>query len=111
MNIIRTLLLCLLLPGVGHAGYKIPSLDDRESSPPVISGEVLEIIGNILVVESRGEKVSVLTNSDTHIFSVYGGLVFLNEICERSNIAIWYHSPEANFRIASAVSIRVPSTC
>ena len=111
MRIIRTFLVCLLLPGAAFAGYKIPNLDDRESSPPVITGEVLEIIGNILIVESRGEEVSVLTNSDTHIFSVYGGLVLLQEICERSNIAIWYQSPEVNIKIASAVSIRVPRTC
>ncbi len=102
---------CLLFSGILYAGYDVPTIDQRESSPPTVSGEVLEIIGNILLVESRGREISVLTNSDTHIFTDYGGLVLLHEICERSNIAIWYQSPRANIKIAAAVSIRVPSTC
>ena len=108
---IRASVLCLLFPCIVFAGYDIPNIDDRTSSPPTVSGEVLEIIGNILLIESRGEEISVLTDSNTHIFTDYGGLVLLHEICERSSIAIWYQSPQANIRIASAVSIRVPSTC
>ena len=69
MRIIRTFLVCLLLPGAAFAGYKIPNLDDRESSPPVITGEVLEIIGNILIVESRGEEVYVNDDGDLVIGS------------------------------------------
>ena len=108
---IRALVIALLLPGAVLAGYDIPTIDNRQSSPPTLSGEVLEIIGNVLLVESRGEEISVLTDVNTHIFTHYGGLVLLHEICERSDIAIWYHTPGANPRIASAVSIRVRSTC
>ncbi len=108
---IKSFLLALLFPCALFAGYDIPTIDDRESSPPTVSGEVLEIIGNVLLVQSRGEEISVLTDSNTHIFTFYGGLVLLHEICESSNIAIWYPDPDANVRIASAVSIRVPSTC
>ena len=108
---IRGFLFALLFPCIVFAGYDVPTIDDRKTTPPMVSGKVLEIIGNVLLVESRGKEISVLTDSSTHIFTVYGGLVLLHEICARSNIAIWYQSPEANIRIASAVSIRVPNTC
>ncbi len=107
----RVLIILLLLPCTALAQYKVPSADDRESSPPSVSGKVLDISGNIIIVESRGKEVSVLTNFDTHIFTSYGGIVYLHEICRNSRIDVWYASPDENPRIAYAVSIKVPETC
>ena len=104
-------LLALLLPAALAAEYRVPSIDERNSSAPVITGNVIEISGNILVVASGGGEVSVLTNRDTHIFTGYGGLVLLDEICPGAAIDIWFRSSDANVRIAPAAAIRVPGTC
>lgn len=105
------LLPALLLPAMLAAEYRVPSIDARESSAPAITGEVIEVSGNILIVASGGGEVSVLTNRDTHIFTDYGGLVRFEEICPGAAIDVWFRSPDANVRIAPAVAIRVPGTC
>ena len=107
----RFLWVLLLLPSVAAAGYEVPRIDSPESSPPSLSGTVMKISGNLLIVASGGEEVSVLTSPQTHIFTYYGGLVLFDEICSNSGIEIWYARPDVNLRIAPAVSIRVPVTC
>ncbi len=107
----RLLLILLLLPGVAAGGYEVPRIDSPESSPPSLSGTVTKISGNIVIVASGGDEVSVLTSPQTHIFTYYGGLVLFDEICRDSGIEIWFAEPDVNRRIAPAVSIRVPVTC
>lgn len=107
----RGLLILLFLPGVTFAEYRIPSADQREASPPLVSGRILEISGNIIIVQRGGEEVSVLTGFDTHIFTTYGGVLQLDELCDDSSIKVWYSRPDANARIATAVSIEVPRSC
>ena len=107
----RGLLVALCLPALVFAEYKIPSVDDREASAPAVSGHIADISGNILIVQSQGEEISVLTAFDTHIFTGYGGIVRLDEVCRHSRIDVWYATPDANFRISTAASIRVPETC
>lgn len=105
------LILALLFPALLAAEYRVPSIDQRESSAPVITGRVIEVSGNLLIVASGGAEVSVLTNRDTHIFTSYGGLVLFDEICPGSALDIWFRSPDANVKISPAVAIRVPATC
>lgn len=107
----RGLLALLCLPGLLLADYKVPTVDDREASAPSVSGEIVEISGNILIVQSQGEQISVLTAFDTHIFTSYGGIVRFDEVCPHSMIDVWFAAPDANVRIAPAVSIRVPASC
>lgn len=107
----RYLLIALLLPCFAMAEYRVPSVDSPESSPPTVSGTVIDINGNILQVESAGNELSVLTNRATHIFTSYGGIVYLNEICQPSAIEIWYRDPGSNPKIAYAASIRLFRTC
>ncbi len=101
----------MLLPAIACAGYEVPSIDNPVSSPPSLSGTVIKISGNIVIVASGGTEVSVLTNRQTHIFTFYGGLVLLDEICSDAGIEVWYARPEDNARIAPAASIRLPATC
>ena len=107
----QLLLAALLLPATVSAGYEIPSLDSPESSPPSLSGTVTKVSGNLVIVASGGDEISVLTNRQTHIFTYYGGLVLLEEICSDLGIEVWYARADDNARIAPAVSIRVPATC
>ncbi|MDJ0776786.1 MAG: hypothetical protein QNJ85_02910 [Gammaproteobacteria bacterium] len=107
----RLLLSVMLLPAIACAGYEVPSIDNPVSSPPSLSGTVIKISGNIVIVASGGTEVSVLTNRQTHIFTFYGGLVLLDEICSDAGIEVWYARPEDNARIAPAASIRLPATC
>ena len=93
------------------AEYRVPSIDQRESSAPAIAGTVAKVSGNILIVASGGKEIPVLTNRDTHIFTAYGGLVLFGEICPGAAIDIWFRSPDANVKIAPAAAIRVPRTC
>lgn len=106
-----SLIALLMIPAIACAEYKVPSADDRESSPPSVSGKVIELSGNLIIVDSRGQEISVLTNADTHIFTSYGGIIYLHEICPDSKIEIWFRSPDENPKIAYAVSIRVPESC
>ncbi len=101
----------LLFPAMLAAEYRVPSIDERESSAPVIAGKVAKVSGNILIVASGGKEIPVLTNPDTHIFTTYGGLAMFDEICPGAAIDIWFRSPDANVRIAPAAAIRVPWTC
>ena len=101
----------LLLPGVLLAEYKIPSADSREASTPQVSGRIVEISGNIIIVQKGSEEISVLTDFNTHIFTSYGGWLQLNELCSDSGIEVWYPAADANIRISTAVSIEVPQSC
>ena len=105
------LMIVLLWPMLALAGYEVPTLDSPESSPPSLSGTVTKISGNLVIVDSGGADISVLTNRHTHIFTYYGGLVLLDEICRDAGIEVWYARPDDNARIAPALSIRVPITC
>ena len=107
----QSLLIVLCLPGIAFAEYRVPSADIREASPAQVSGEILDISGNIVIVHKRGEEISVLTGFDTHIFTTYGGILRLQELCKGSNIQVWYRTPDANVRISTAVSIKVPESC
>ncbi len=101
----------MLWSASASAEYRVPTVDAPESSAPSISGETTEIIGNMLIVQRGDEEISVLTDGETHIFTFYGGVVLLHEICPGSKIDIWYPNAGANRRIATAASIRVPTTC
>ncbi len=108
---LRLLVALLLLPIPALAGYEVPRIDNPEASPPSLIGTVTKISGNLLIVDSGGDEISVLTNPRTHIFTYYGGLVLFDEICSNTGIEIWFARPDVNRRIAPAVSIRVPATC
>ena len=105
------ILLLLLLPSLVYAEYKVPLADDQQSSPPVISGPVLNVTGNTVTIKSEGKKVNVLTNGDTQIFTEYGGHVLINQICNLENIEIWYNHPNANIKTDIAIAIRVQRKC
>ncbi len=107
----QCLIILLLFPCFVLAEYKLPVADDQESSPPAITGNVKSINGNILIIESGSEEVSVFTNNDTHVFTVYGGFVLVSEICKHTEIEIWYKSPEENIKTTFAAAIRVPYKC
>ena len=107
----RTLLVLLLFPCFAIAEYKVPIPDNLDSSPPGITGKVISVSGNVLNVESDGNEVSVLINSSTSIFTVYGGFVSLNQVCKHSDIEIWYANPDENMESAFAAAIRVPYKC
>ena len=103
--------LSLLLPQSAAAEYRIPDITTGEASPPPLAGTVTGISGNLILVRNAGDEISVITTRRTHLFTHYGGLVRLGEICPQSPIEVWFRSPDANPRIAPAVSIRVPATC
>ena len=107
----RGLLIVLCPPCLALAEYKVPSADTRAASPPQVSGSILDISGNLIIVQSQGEEISVLTGFNTHIFTTYGGLLRLNELFRGSEIEVWYHTPDANIRIETAVSIEVSKSC
>ncbi len=108
---LAALTVCLLISTLALAEYRVPTVDDPRSSPPTLYGTVIDISGNIVVVDRGGEQLSVLTNRATHIFTGYGGIVYLNEICKASPIEVWYRDPEVNLRIAYARSIRLSRSC
>ena len=106
-----SLMIAFLLPVLANAEYRIPSADSREASPPQVTGKILEISGNIIIVQSSSKEVSVLTGFETHFFTTYGGVLKLNELCPDSRLDVWYPRPDDNIRIATAVSIKVPKSC
>ena len=91
--------------------YRIPTLDSREASPPTVRGRVIDISGNILLLERGGAEVAVLTSPETHFFTEPGGLIGLNDICLGSIAQVWHPSPDVNPRIAPAVTISVAEAC
>ena len=93
------------------AEYKIPVADSQESSPPIITGKVISISGSSLTVLSNDKEIKVLINRNTQIFTVYGGYVFLSQICSSENIEIWYNNPTDNILNTAAAAIRVPRKC
>lgn len=107
----RGLLIAFCLPCLALAEYTVPSADTREASPPQVSGGILDISGNLIIVRSQGEEISVLTGFNTHFFTTYGGILRLDELCRGSGIEVWYQTPDANIRIETAVSIEVPKSC
>ena len=104
-------LIALCLPAPALAEYRIPSADSREASPPQVSGKIIEISGNIIIVQSSSREISVLTDFDTHFFTTYGGVLHLNELCPDSELDVWYPGPDVNIRISTAVSIMVTKSC
>lgn len=105
------ILLLLLFPSLVFAAYKVPVADDQQSSPPVISGSVLNVIDNTVTIEREGKEIEILTNSETHVFTEFGGHAFVNQICKHQNIEVWYNSPNANIKTDFAISIRIPKKC
>src|SRR5690606_28297631 len=101
----------LFISGVTLAEYNVPVADDQEGSMPSITGIISSVSGNVATISTGQKTYSVLINNETSIFTEFGGIVFINQLCTSDPIEVWYASENPSIPTDHAVAIRVQKKC
>lgn len=91
-RLLQVVLALVVLALLGNTDYILPTPDGGGGSPPSLDGVLKAASPQQLVVLPKGGSatIAVVLTPNTSIFTVYGGIVSVDELVVEGPLEIWY---------------------